>query len=744
MNQAASTSSGWKKAFATPVSQLLRGRITGPLTLLDMLDTSEIPSTVVNAMQVILKPLPRRLRSQATRQLVLSCKMQLQAGRTESQLLEQLNDTKNITSLIRKTRTASWVFEFNLPDNLWSTITAIVDQSRRQKAAVLNCICRGFQSQLQAGRTDDDLASRYSDAIAIGKMIQQTKSPEIFLASDLPENVVHVVLDVVKRTRLWPAEKSEAAQELFAHFTDGLAQGSSAEELIASFGCPKISAKLIRRASIRKRSLAWHTWRRTWQSTAAFFAIILVTWTTLAARFMLAEPTIKYDLIQQFDNKSRAIPENERAWPLYRQGIVMLVPPPLERDATYRKEWKEINDGLSKGPKSKHWPEAKAYLKEHADVLELFLEATSRPQLGFINRDPDNWEWLKASGHIDAFVYNPSETIDGHIRLLQAQDLREYASSLLSGAIYFTAEQGDAERCLQLLHARFEVASHIRQTFSCLLPQLVANYQQRETTQQILQILLEKPEVFDNSQVEIISKEVAASKVESSYMFSSEWMMQLDVIQRTYTDDGHGNGRITLSGFRFLLGFMHSSMMRSSEKKLLMDLILPPKEMNVDLQKETETVSFQLKIAPLAAVFADRNEMQEKLFHLHQLLQEVGTKEDFSESEYMVEYQRLFDSPYLRRKYLLALLVMPGAERPICFPKENPYQVSKNAALITIAAELYRRSHGKFPATAAEQVPEFLAEIPIDPFTEKPLSYSLQEGRPHIDSEGLRLFEETK
>lgn len=64
-------------------------------------------------------------------------------------------------------------------------------------------------------------------------------------------------------------------------------------------------------------------------------------------------------------------------------------------------------------------------------------------------------------------------------------------------------------------------------------------------------------------------------------------------------------------------------------------------------------------------------------------------------------------------------------------------RVRRDAALVVIAAERYRRQHGQFPESAEELVPMFLAEVPIDPYTKKSLRYSVEDGRPKIDSAGL-------
>src|SRR5215212_9829985 len=67
-------------------------------------------------------------------------------------------------------------------------------------------------------------------------------------AAQLPEPAKLVVARVVKKTRLWRSEKVEVADELIAHFSDGIEGGASLEVLIERFGDEKSAAKLIRRA----------------------------------------------------------------------------------------------------------------------------------------------------------------------------------------------------------------------------------------------------------------------------------------------------------------------------------------------------------------------------------------------------------------------------------------------------------------------------------------------------------------
>src|ERR1700743_2100412 len=68
-------------------------------------------------------------------------------------------------------------------------------------------------------------------------------------SSGLPKPISDLVFRVVKRTRLWRAERRSVADELISHFHDGLAAGETEANLIAAFGDEKAAAKLIRRST---------------------------------------------------------------------------------------------------------------------------------------------------------------------------------------------------------------------------------------------------------------------------------------------------------------------------------------------------------------------------------------------------------------------------------------------------------------------------------------------------------------
>src|SRR6266571_5092643 len=81
--------------------------------------------------------------------------------------------------------------------------------------------------QLRYTPLGDLLRGRVSGRLDVKRSIE---------ASGLPAPAKELVHRVVKRTRLWLGEKVDVANELIAHFVDGIENGRSVEELIDKFG----------------------------------------------------------------------------------------------------------------------------------------------------------------------------------------------------------------------------------------------------------------------------------------------------------------------------------------------------------------------------------------------------------------------------------------------------------------------------------------------------------------------------
>lgn len=741
----------WKKVLRTPVSHLLRGKVTGFPGPLDQLDTSALPKEIVDAICAVTSRIQGRFRFKAARQLLKEAGTHLLNGRAETRIVEQLGQPDSLASLIQLTRRTDWVLESPFSAELWPLAERCVrvgQLNRRTSRRVLKRLMRSVQWQLDAGQSMEKLSARYGDAIPMGKLIQETGSPELVLEFELPADVMTLICSVVRRTRLWSSEKLETARELATHFSDGLSKGNSPQELIQEFGSPVTSARLIRRACLRNRPLSWRIWRRSRQLTAVTFVTVFALWSVVAIRFMSAGSVMQPDLVGDYDETSRSIPEQERAWPLYRKGLTR-----LDRDA-FKVAKPSLDEALRQGPEHETWKRARAVLEDQQDEIEIFLKATQRPRLGFINRDPENELWLQLSHNPSWDELNPPGQLGMEIRLPQAQDLAYIVANLFSGEFHLAVERGDGERCLKVLLARLKLAEHYRQSFPCLVCEFGAIGLNGFTSQLALNLVMDKPELLSDKALRKLFRELASAQA-GNPDYSTDELIYQDLVDQLYSDDGGGNGRLTPRGFRILqvgASRMVQHWKSSSTRKadLGLDFIFDEQKTFQELEQDTTS---QVMVAPLAALIADRKELKKELRLLLNLLvkeqENSGTgKWDRDNSEYVAEYRRLTESRHLRLKYLPILIWLPD---PDIYKDSVPWwlyanasrpQVQRDAALLVIAAELYRREHGQFPTTADELVPDQLSAVPIDPYTEKPLRYFVKEGRPFVESEGLAKEEQ--
>ena len=188
-----------------------------------------------------------------------------------------------------------------------------------------------------------------------------------------------------------------------------------------------------------------------------------------------------------------------------------------------------------------------------------------------------------------------------------------------------------------------------------------------------------------------------------------------DFLQRSFTDDGEGSGVLALAG---------------------LDLIDSIQSMSND---HGEPVVSATTLIPLARyVYADR-QTQGHVFN-----------------KIVTEIERMNAQPLWMRppqdawaKELEARLGSRTHEfTPVKMFMPSTAAITKNgewirqtrdATLVAIALELFRRAHGTYPASLDELVPAFLPAVPPDRHTGKPLNYERNDGNPVLYSVGVDL-----
>jgi hypothetical protein len=506
-----------------------------------------------------------------------------------------------------------------------------------------------------------------------------------------------LIYRVVRRTRLWRREQSDVARELVAHFAAGIEAGRTAEQLAADFGPADQAAKLIRRAKMRGRPLWWQILRALRRLVLAVIGVTLLAYGVWSARFYLGKPTIAHNYWHDI-NRARQVAEAERAWPLYRQAALLLGKSDVDPD------W--FDDGML----GKHYAQAVAELERQRAALDLIRQGAKKPRLGYLLGDPADHEAAVAAGQASMFARQDAED-NQHLfsaLLPGIQELRR-AARLLAASARSAALAGDGATALADINDLVALSEQIFQPNVFLVEQLVGMAHHGIAMETAGRILADSPAVWSDEQLRDLAHRIAAFRGGSwSFDFDMERIGFEDLLQRAYTDDGGGDGRITPDGLRMLADFANYG--------------LP---------------LFPVTGSGIAALVGSREEnrsayrqMLDSMIAPHE---GVPWKWDRAEVTYL-EHHFFGQSSIDRLRYWLVVLLLPGVNG-VFTAGEREHQL-QDATLAAIALELWHRRHDRWPATLDELVPSLLPAVPVDRVDGKPLRYVVHEGRPMLYSVG--------
>lgn len=498
------SSSTFRRVLATPLHRLIRGKVSDYVSYQEVIDQADFDPALAKALRLRIRKAGRRScdRIELAKSLVLICQKQQTDGRSVEELAGALQNAD------RKPRGVAWkthlqtLLESRLPTNAFQVLAQLTGRIRSRplcRVAYDSCVAE-WSKQIADGSEFAEIQARMPDTTQLGKQINQLHCVELVLMDDLPSEVSTILHDVVRRTRLWSNEKRDVAKELSTHFSDGLEAGANADELVESFGDAKTAAKLIRRAKVRCRPTIWWAWQRTWQLATVGGSLILTLWLVLFLRLLTASPNVIVDYVAQFDDRQSTIPSDDRAWPIYREGLVRLTKDWVRIDLTAASEF---------GRQSKHWDTANDYLARNSASVDLFVHASRQPELGFLFDDPSNDAWLMKAlpeGVEGSKLYDPKNSVL-MVLLPHAQDLRRI-EIILRVAIKEAASRGDAERVTELVEAMFRLSSHARQTYDCTVSYLVSQAIYNSAGDEIVRLLTSEPGLLSDSQLERLTTSI--------------------------------------------------------------------------------------------------------------------------------------------------------------------------------------------------------------------------------------------
>lgn len=521
-------------------------------------------------------------------------------------------------------------------------------------------------------------------------------------ASGLPLPVQDLIGRLVRRTRLWRLEKADVADELIAHFADGIESGRTVDELIESFGDERAAAQLIRRAKKRNRPLAWQLFN----GLRWLIAGLVVFYGVLAVVFFTGRPSPDVDYIAVLNQPVANVPPDQRAWPTYRQAILQFRGP-----QGVSNEWDKLADAR---PGSKRWPETRSWLQEHARSIELIRQGSRKPAFGFV---------LGATGDIaDPQLWPnacpPADTAALISVLLPFLGEARQLARVLSADAALAREQGDGRRLLADVDAMLAMADQLNRR-TVLVSDLVALGIRAMALSELEQTLVNRRELLSDGDLQDLAHRLSAPQTASDFIsFAGERLMVYDIVQRIYTNDGQGDGRLTWEGIKQL---QYYGLVLGTTRDYRpnwgghLEMAIGPASLVVTANRKELIREYDSLM--------DRSEA-----NLHRPMREADWR---PYNDRIVEIRQ---SPAERMRFTVLMMLAPALQGVQQSAERLLGQ--RDGLLAGIALEIHRRRHGGYPASLDGLSPGLLPAVPPDRITGEPARYRLVDGRPLVYSVG--------
>ncbi len=550
--------------------------------------------------------------------------------------------------------------------------------------------------------------------VARGRVAASVSPERLAARSALPAPLAALVLDVAKRSRLWRVERTEIARELIAHFSDGLEAGRSPEQLISDFGDASQAARLLRRAAKRNRPWPWRAMRFTIRATAATLLLLIALYGVMAVRFYLGRPGPIIDYRPELNAAALAVHDDDKAWPLYREALLRLpakrVDEALLGPGTLSRMPLPGEDG---------WDEVEAWLAQAGPAIDFAREVADKPGLGLVVGYPMSTEdaavWPGTDTATDLDITSPESNGMIGILLPHLNSLRNLAMAL-GWDVQRAAAAGNSETVVADLRAMLAISRHVRET-PLIINDLVGISIFSIARDRLDWILLTRPELLSDEQLITLAHALAAMDDRALAIdLSGERTAFKDMLQRLYTDDGDGDGRLTPRGLRWF------------------DMLTSYNPNDDDAQIIDALTNFGGPA--LGAVVLGRRDMAAAHQRLMDMMDaEIATplwEREASRAEQILE--EWMASPIERVRHLPLCLRMPALGKATI--NAEFACMRRDATITAIALELYRRKHGAWPESLAQLVPATMPALPIDRFDGRTLRYRVKEGKPLLYSVG--------
>jgi hypothetical protein len=260
-------------------------------------------------------------------------------------------------------------------------------------------------------------------------------------------------------------------------------------------------------------------------------------------------------------------------------------------------------------------------------------------------------------------------------------------------------QDGDRQRACENYIAALGLARQARQD-PYLISDLIGIAIHKMVAVEISRQLRDQPGLFDQEQLTRLAHTHARLTKQPGIELDYERMFMRDTLQRTYSDNGRGDGRMTPEAFRYF-GLMSA----------------PPDDFGPVSSTQAALIDPRVRAAamPLSMVFsnsrAEERELYNSVLDEAQLVLDRGVEwiATMREAALIEEKYRASETPM---RYSFSALLTP-AMRQVVHNWYN-YEQVMGAFSLMIAMEAYRAEHAHLPDSLSLLQPRYVPQLPMD------------------------------
>jgi hypothetical protein len=506
------------------------------------------------------------------------------------------------------------------------------------------------------------------------------------LADNLPACAAEFIKLVIKKMRYRRKVRRDVQAELTAHFEDELRdcktdeqREQKARQLIAGFGDVKLLAILLRRAKKRCRPL----WRKAVVRGFQAVGIVILYILICSAPLVIGRPNVSVNYADWLTEQGRAgRAESENAYLYYNEAIqASVVMPGWLSKVQWPADFNDVE-----------MQQFSNWLSENGKALDLLIQGNKKP-----------YYW---------YVYTLAETdlhkgTDGFIPVLidsiLMKNLNEYRmlARTMNWRSRYKAYQGNIESALEDGVSLVKFGRH-QQGKGLLIEQLVGIAVEGLAHGSISEII-DKAEVSADTLKNVQEKlQAEFADPQNVINLDGEKAFLYDYIQRTFTDDGKGSGRMRARGAPLAVGDWKSGLWRF-----------------------------------VTLSYPDRREVTAKVDEYYQLAEQV-----FDETPWQVRKKDESDK-YMEIAGDSFLLKITAPAHGRVVQLEWRVKTMRLGLLTLLALARFEKDEGHYPENLATLVEfGYLKKIPNDPYSDGLLIYKKTNESFILYSLGENLIDE--